>query len=78
MLKSYVVIFLTAKVIPSLLIKDTFFYLGIMAAIKHANLWQQLLFIVYLFKIKLYPLCKMICIQYNVISKTRKITHRGM
>ena len=58
--------------------KDTFFYLGIMATIIHGDLWQQLLFIVYLLKIKTYPLCKIICIQYNAISKTRKIKQRDI
>ena len=58
---------MTAKVIPLLLMKDTFFYLGIMAAVIHADLWQQLLYIVYLLKIETYPLCKIIRMQYNTL-----------
>ena len=69
---------MTAKVIPLLLMKDTFFYLGIMAAVIHAELWQQLLFTVYLFRFETYPICRIIRIQYNAISKSRKITHRDM
>ena len=67
-LKLYVAIFLTAKVILLLLMKDTFFYRGIMAAVIHTDLYQQLVFIGFLFKIKTFPFCKIICIQYNAIS----------
>ena len=60
--------FLTAKVIPWFLMKYTFFYLGTIPAVIHTDLWQQLVFNVYLFKIKTDPLCKIIYIQYNAIS----------
>ena len=56
--------------------KYTFFYLDIIADVIHADLWQQLVFIGYLFQIKTYLLCKIICTQHNTISKTMKITHR--
>ena len=59
-------------------IHNEFFYLDIMANVTHADLWQQLVFIIYLFKIETDPLLKVICIQHNAISKTRKTTHRDM
>ena len=58
--------------------KDTLFYLGIMAAVIHADLWQQLVFIGFLSKTKTNPLFSIMCIPYNTISKTKKITNRDM
>ena len=68
------VIFLTATVIQWLLMRDTFFYLGIKATVIHA------VFISYLFKIKIDPLCKIICTQYIIpyLRLGNNTVHRDM